>query len=344
MREPPRLAEATIRAALHTHYSLDATSLTFLPLGNDADSAVYRAEAADGAAYFVKLRAAGGFSLPSLAVPYALHSQGVPHILAPIPTAEAQLWVDLGGFALSLYPFLTAQTAASAGLSEQQWHALGTTLRQIHACPLPPALEQLVRRETFVPARRAVLDQLAVAIAAQALAGPAAQRLAAFWQARRGEIATVIERADALAAQLRLAELPLALCHADLHIWNVLVDDSQALWVADWDEVVLAPKERDLMFCVGGIATGLVRPHETACFLAGYGAAAIDQSALTYYRYAWAVQDMAAYAEQACFAPDVSEAARAEAAAGFIGLFAPGEIVEIAIESHGRTPIPIASK
>lgn len=334
MREPPRLAEATIRSTLHTHYSLDATSLTFLPLGNDADSAVYRAEAADGVAYFVKLRAAGGFSLPSLAVPHFLHRQGVPHILAPIPTAEAQLWVDLGSFALSLYPFLTAQTAASAGLSEQQWHTLGTTLRQIHTCPLPPALEQLVRRETFVPARRATLDQLATAVATQALAGPAAQRLAAFWQTRQGEIHALLERADALAAQLHQAKLPLALCHADLHTWNVLVDDTRQLWVVDWDEVLLAPKERDLMFCIGGIATGLVRPHETASFLAGYGAATIDQLALTYYRYAWAVQDMAAYAEQACFAPDVSAAARAEAANDFIGLFARGEIVEIAAESE----------
>lgn len=336
MREPPRLAEATIDAALRVHYGLDLASLTFLPLGNDADSAVYRAEAADGAAYFVKLRAAGGFSLPSLAVPHFLHRQGVPHILAPIAAANAQLWVDLGGFALSLYPFLNAQTAASAGLSEPQWRALGATLRQIHASRLPPALAQIVRRETFVPSRRAVLGQLAEAIAAQALAGPAAQRLAAFWQAHEAEISTLIERADALDAQLRRAGLSLALCHADLHTWNVLVDDTRQLWVVDWDEVLLAPKERDLMFCIGGIADGLVRPHETASFLAGYGAAEVHQAALTYYRYAWAMQDMAAYAEQACFAPDVSAAAREQAADGFIGLFAPGAIVAIARRSEER--------
>jgi spectinomycin phosphotransferase len=43
------------------------------------------------------------------------------------------------------------------------------------------------------------------------------------------------------------------LCHADLHTWNVLVDGDGRLWLVDWDEAILAPRERDLMFLVGGI-------------------------------------------------------------------------------------------
>lgn len=30
------------------------------------------------------------------------------------------------------------------------------------------------------------------------------------------------------------------------------------MWIVDWDEVILAPKECDLMFVVGGIGRGSV--------------------------------------------------------------------------------------
>jgi spectinomycin phosphotransferase len=103
--------------------------------------------------------------------------------------------------------------------------------------------------------------------------------------------------------------------------------------LVDWDEVILAPKERDLMFVIGGIGRGLVRATETARFLEGYGDAAIDAKALVYYRYAWAAQDMGAYAEQALFTPEASAESRREALAGFKSLFEPGNIVSIAFES-----------
>ena len=121
------------------------------------------------------------------------------------------------------------------------------------------------------------------------------------------------------------------LCHADLHTWNVLVEDAGRLWIADWDEAVLAPRERDLMFVVGGgIGHGLVGPSEEASFLEGYGQVTADPALLAYYRCAWAVQDIAAYGEQALLSPTAGEATRRAAVEGFEDLFAPGNIVDLA--------------
>ena len=135
---------------------------------------------------------------------------------------------------------------------------------------------------------------------------------------------------------------PHVLCHADFHTWNVLVDDDASMWIVDWDEVVLAPKERDLMFVVGGIGRGLVKPHETASFLVGYGETEIDAEALAYYRYAWALRDIEAYVGDAVGSPNRtgavrSEAARWAAANGFAMQFEEGNMVEIALggSSHG---------
>ena len=56
MREPPNLADRAIIAALHAHYGLSVTTLTFLPLGADSASAVYRVDADDGTANLLKAR------------------------------------------------------------------------------------------------------------------------------------------------------------------------------------------------------------------------------------------------------------------------------------------------
>ncbi len=335
MREPPRLDEAAIHAVLREGYGLDAVGLAFLPLGADAASAVFRVEAADGRAYLLKARTGGGFRPASLAVPRFLAARGVPHVLAPLPASDGRLWVDGDGFALSLYPFLDARPAVEVGLSAAQWRALGAALRQIHACRLPPALAETLPRERFTPSRRERLPALIAAVDGPAPGDPARRELAAFWRERRDEIHALIERADALGRRLRRRGLPPVLCHADLHTWNVLVDDGGRMWLVDWDEVVFAPKERDLMFVVGGIGRGLVGAEDTAAFLAGYGETAIDAPALAYYRVAWAVQDMMAYGETAFLDPDRGAVGRADAARGFMALFAPGNIVEIARAGDG---------
>jgi spectinomycin phosphotransferase len=335
MREPLKLADSTIIEALRAQYAMSIATLAFLPLGDDSGSAAYRVQTVDGAAYFLKVRTGAGFSLPSLVVPRYFHDRGVPHVIAPLPTIGGALWVGVNGFALSLYPFLDGRMGADGGLSEQHWRALGATLKQVHGDQLTPELGQIIPREAFIPSRRSVMTDLEAAVARQAFASPQERDLAAFWHARHDEIRRLVDRADALGGHLRQTSAPLVVCHADLHTWNVLVDTAGQLWLVDWDETILALKERDLMFVVGGIGSGLVSPRETACFLEGYGDAMIDPFALTYYRYAWAVQDMAAYAERVFFMPDLGDETRRDAVRGFMSLFEPGNIAALAFASDG---------
>jgi hypothetical protein len=189
------------------------------------------------------------------------------------------------------------------GLSPAQWRQLGAAVRQLHAVPLTPQLTRMVAREAFRPTRRELLADVGALLATPARGEPVAGELAGFWRARQDVIGALVERADLLGRQLARRSFPQVLCHADLHTWNVLVDADQQLWIVDWDEAIVAPKERDLMFVVGGIGHGLVRPGDTECFYQGYGRASIDPRLLAYYRYAWAVQDIAAYAEQVLLAP-----------------------------------------
>jgi spectinomycin phosphotransferase len=231
-------------------------------------------------------------------------------------------------FALALYPMLEAQVGAEVGLSPAQWRQLGAVVRQVHAVPVTPQLARLVGREAFRPTRRELLADLEARLADPG--DPVAGELAGSWRAHNEVIGELIHRADVLGRRLARGSFPPVLCHADLHTWNVLVDGDARLWLVDWDEAVLAPRERDLMFVVGGIVRDLVRPGDTDRFFQGYGEARVDPRLLAYYRAAWAVQDIAAYAEEVLLAPGSGEAARRAAVEGFTDLFAPGNIVDLA--------------
>jgi len=51
----------------------------------------------------------------------------------------------------------------------------------------------------------------------------------------------------------------------DIHLWNLLIDDrTGALHVVDWDTLIFAPKERDLMFIGAGLADSGYMPVQEA--------------------------------------------------------------------------------
>ena len=138
-----------------------------------------------------------------------------------------------------------------------------------------------------------------------------------------------------------MAHRPLAhvLCHADIHTNNVLLDADGAVWIVDWDDTLLAPKERDLMFVVGGgLNRTLVGPREEALVLQGYRATMLDPRALTYYRYARAVSDLSEYGAQVLARSDLSVLRRQAAIGRFLTLFQPGRLVELALASDDAAP------
>lgn len=330
MREPPaNLVTESLRIALREHYALAASEITFLPLGYDAAAWVYRLQTVDERLFFLKLRLSVT-NEASLAVPRFLHDHGIEQVVAPRPSVDGRLWVEAGGYALIVYPFVAGMTGMERRLSAQQWRDYGTTLRQIHDVLVTPELIRQMRRESFVPEWAAMVLRLDAHIATETFDVPAQQVLAAFWQAHREEILALLARAEELGQQLIQITPPLVLCHADIHTGNLIVGTDERVWFVDWDEAILAPVERDLMFSVGGISEKLVSPAEETYFLEGYRTVPIDAVALAYYRYTWAVGDIGSYGEQVFFRPDFGPVTLQAGVEGLTSLFEPGEIVAIA--------------
>jgi spectinomycin phosphotransferase len=315
-----------VARALLERYGLAAASIERVTGGQDAQARVYRVETRDPVArYLVKVRPASAARDVAAEVTRYLHDHGAGHVVAPLEPRSGTM--RDAGFALTVSPFLAARTGADAGLSARQWRELGAFARRLHTTVLPPTVASLLERETYRPAEIDLARRVDADIAAGRVPEGAAREVAAIWLGRRDTILALADRAAELGRQLERRALAPVLCHADLHTWNVLVDEAGELWVVDWDEAVLAPKERDLMFVVGGISARLVTKQATEAFFEGYGETTVDALAVAYYRHAWAIQDIGSYAERALRGDEPCEAARI-----FASLFEPGEIVAIAAD------------
>jgi spectinomycin phosphotransferase len=128
---------------------------------------------------------------------------------------------------------------------------------------------------------------------------PLAAEAAAYLRTQREPIGALIRLAAEHAAHMATRAHDIVLCHADIHAGNVLLTEDGALFVVDWDTIILAPKERDLMFVGGGLMGAWRAPQEEErLFYAGYGAAQVDPSGLAYFRAMRILEDLVLYADE----------------------------------------------
>lgn len=298
MLEKPDIQDQTILSTLYEAYGLRVVALDFLPLGADRNTAAYRAVAADGRTYFVKVRR-GAFDETAVGLPRFLSDHGIEHIIAPLESREGDLWAGLDAFKLILYPFIEGQSGYEVTLSQRQWHDLGRALREIHTTQLPAALRRRIRRETFSPRWGTVLRTFLACAHDTTPADPISAELARFLRTKSDPILDLMRRFERLIQPLQARALAFVLCHSDIHAGNVLIEPDGALHVVDWDEPILAPKERDLMFIGTGYwGNGYTSQEEEAFFYRGYGRTQVDPFAMAYYRYGRIVEDIAVFCDR----------------------------------------------
>jgi spectinomycin phosphotransferase len=332
--ERPAVADADLAAALDAGYGIAVDEPTFTPLGNDAAAWTYRAASSDGRHWFVKVRRS--IRPAGVLVPQFLAAAGRSDVLAPIVTRDARPWVEAGPWSVLVYPFVDAPSGLRAGFDLERWRLLGSFAARLHATTVPAEVARLLPREDFWPKATEMARRVDRHVRRAARARPRdgepggdlrdepASDVMTFWAAHRTTIAHPVRRAEELGAQIRSSAAfdPVSFvpCHADLHIGNVLVVEG-GICVVDWDEVMLAPPERDLMFVRGSAVAGLTTDAEARAFEDGYGSAAANPTLIAFYRIDWAVQDLADFARRVLLDRELGEATRSRARDLFVSVF-----------------------
>ena len=334
MLEKPAIADAEIVACVQDVFGLQVQEISFLPLGADVNTAVYRLVTKAQEACFLKIRS-GPFREISVTLPRFLHAQGI-QVIPPYPTKSGGLWADLGDYKVMLYPFIDGHDAYDVPLTEPQWRQFGAALRRVHTAVLPPSLAATIPQETYSPRWRQLVMEFMQQIQNEQFVEPVAQKMAAFLNEKRAVVTQLVLHTEQLAEIVGKRPLPNVLCHSDIHAWNLLISQEGALYLVDWDDPILAPKERDLMFISAGLGNIWRTPREEALFYEGYGSAQINQDILAYYRCERIIQDIAAYCEQ-IFLSDEGGADREVALRQLASNFLPDSTIEIAMNSGRQT-------
>lgn len=333
MRSKPNLPDQRIKDVLCAAYGIAPAALEFLPLGNDSRAWSYRVEAGP-TRYFAKLRR-GELKQAALHVPQTLQRLGIEQAVAPLATLAGDLSTPVNDeFSLILYPFIAGRSAWGMRLKPAQWRAWGRIVRAIHNAPVDSQLAQVVEREVFGMKWLPGIALVERALEAGRFKSEAAQRVAKIWREQSDEIALCKQRFCALGERLTKQAPLFVICHADIHTANIIVTDEGDIKIVDWDEVLLAPIERDLMFFLGDGHT----PQSEAAFLAGYGDCYIDRAAIAYYRYDWTLQEFADYGERVFIASDLGEQELTLALREFEKLFAPGDVIQRAHAAFAHIP------
>lgn len=291
--------EDGLAGLLAEHFGLAVRDVVGVDGGADRAAATFRLTDRSGRRFAVK-RTAGG-SPAGVALPAALADALPGAAPRPLSTDGGELWADVDGTRLSVTEWVDGDDGVTAPMGPDTWRAYGRLLAGLHRLPVDGPLERWLPREEFDPSRWVGLfDRVDAALSGVDASGaaddPGAQ-LARLWSRRRSDLIEARRRAMRLAVTLarRADRLDFVPCHADPHLANVIVTSPTTVTLIDFDDAVLAPAERDLMFVLGGgvLADTPATAAQQRWFRDGYGTHASDPDLLTYYRCLRTLEDVA---------------------------------------------------
>lgn len=323
-------SEQQIIDCLKINYGIDVSKLTLLPLGADMEALVYKAEACNQSSYFVKVKRGSSHDISPIIIEVLRHA-GIQHII-PIVKTIGQTTQRIGDFTLMVSPFIKGQDGLSCDLTDDQWVTLGKVMRQIHEMNVPSSIQAKIRRESYSPQWRQAVRALTPLIDSEPSGDRIAVNFLTFMRKHRAAIHRLVDRAEQLAQKAQEESAPFVLCHSDLHGGNVLISEKDTFYIVDWDDPIMAPKERDLMFIGGGVANVWNKPDEEELFYKGYGKTDVNRTLLAYYRHERIVEDIAEYGQKLLLTTEGGQD-RIEWYEQFITQFDPQGVVDIAFKT-----------
>ncbi|MEU4190853.1 phosphotransferase [Kribbella sp. NPDC026611] len=287
------MGETLLRKWLLADFDLEVVELTPVAYGADIAAQVWRAATATNV-YAVKWSGAGTNTGHQVAA--YLGDSGLPGVPEMVRTIEGGLWSVHAKKRLTVTPWIDGVRAAQSGLTEEQWAEYGVLLRRVHDAEPPIRLRDALPKHSHIDARTPTIAA-EVRERLEEPEGEVAEELAAVWSQYEHVIT------DLCTNRPPAPTGPRVICHGDPHLGNVLVDDQ--LHLIDWDDVIYAPREQDLMFMLGGMGdVGPTTPTQLDAFLRGYGPHTIDQDAIHYYRHVRAFEDVVGWSHQAITGPE----------------------------------------
>ncbi|MCP3774053.1 aminoglycoside phosphotransferase family protein [Paenibacillus sp. MZ04-78.2] len=283
---------------LKEHYDLDATNI--LPQRGGWAALAFKVFSGKQA-FFLKAYEKSRASTPKLT---ALIDQYVPitvwlmqhsglkgKLPVPVPTQTGAYKCEDDDGIYLLYEYIEGETVGEKALTAEQVVELSNMIAELHLYGEEIPVETKALKEDFavpfVPQMRKTLER-----EVRELPLDVRELITSHLNQLNGLTDTV----EKLSADLRNRNLRMALCHTDLHPWN-LMQSSPQLMLIDWEGLKLAPVEADLMFLVDEpYFDDFVQIYRKV-----HNDFAINPDVLQFYRYRRKLEDIWEFMEQLLF-------------------------------------------
>jgi len=297
MQVAPDIKEEEIKLALHEAYGVRVKTLEFLVLGADLNTAVFRMVSDDLNLFFLKLRK-NDFRPESVEIPALLRKRGMKQVIPVISNRAGKLWAELSPYVMILHPFIEGKNGFETNMTEKQWVEFGSVLKRFHCSKFPEGKTKNIQQEEYTPRWRDSVLSFLNRFSDETFHDPISNETSEFLKNKCSEIEELVSNTEIYAQKLIKHQPEKILCHGDIHGWNLLIPNESSLYIVDWDTLVFAPKERDLMFIGCGLGGKSFSPIlEEVFFYDGYGQTLIDPVAMAYYRYERVIEDFAVCCE-----------------------------------------------
>ena len=281
-----------ISEIIKIEYGITVSVFTQLNIGFDQNTAVYKIVSMDNKAYFLKIRTCN-FTESSLLIPSLIFDiTGTANIITIIKTIHNKLYVKFNSLFIVMYPFIDGQSGWEASLTKDQLINFGKFLYSLHSIQASKKYIDIIPKEEFNNKYRKNVKKY-LKIHNYVIDGNTGNReFLDIFNRKKDEILNILNCLDQVTREIDYKNLKMCLCHGDIHAGNILISGDK-FYVVDWDTVVFAPREKDLMFIGGGIGNKWNKTEEIENFYNGYGNdIVIDKSLIKYFRLERIIQDI----------------------------------------------------
>jgi spectinomycin phosphotransferase len=293
-----KINKENIPEIIKNEYGFSVFRIEKLNTGFDQNTDVYKLFSSGRNTFFLKMRSKN-FTESSLVIPSWLSTKmDLPNIIHPIKTLGGKLYHKVSSFYIALFPYINGRSGWDISLTKDQFGEFGKFMRDLHSADLPNGYKNLIPWEKYNQKYSKDVKKCLAGINNKVYDNPVVMD---FLYILKNNENTILEMADHLETAgiaNSKGHRSMCLCHGDIHAGNILIDKNK-FYVVDWDTIILAPKEKDLMFIGGGIGNKWNGEGEIECFYKGYGTETeIDRDLIKYYRYERIIQDICEFYRQ----------------------------------------------
>ena len=318
-----------IKEIIHKEYGFSVANMEILNSGFDANTMVFKASSTEQKDYFLKMRSKY-FSETCINIPFWLSKKaGLANIIEPIETMDKKLYVKTSSSYIMMYPYINGKSGWDVTLTKEQFIEFGRFMYKLHSVKLPNdcletiPVDKYNRRHTetvrkYLKNKKRPLHNDSVIM-----------DFCTALEANRNAINEIIQY---LENTVETSREKICLCHGDINAGNLLLSEND-LYIVDWDTLVLASREKDLMYIGGGIGNKWNNSDDIECFYKGYGQEIeIDKNLIKYHRCKRIIQDIFYFVKEINDLKYGNER-RNDVLRVFKSFFEPKNVVEMALKT-----------